>query len=227
MQSRSKIDVLDKGFIEVIDVLGKDFDVADAARVSYDRRSSEFTDDRNLKLIKYLWSNGHTSPFEMIGIKFRYKAPLMVVNQILRHRIGSQNYKSYRYVEASEEEFYLPSEFRIQDTKNKQASTNSVIDAELYTILSAKVNNIYNQCYALYKELVSHNISREQARIVLPGFSLYTEGVVFFNGLSLFNFFKKRTSLDAQYETRQYAIALKQLFADKFSLCYKVFNGEV
>src|SRR6056297_1566772 len=116
-----KIEVLDKGFVQLVDHMGDDRSAVKAARVSYGKELS--TDERDKKLINYLLKHGHYSPFEHISCTFHVKAPIFVVRQWFRHRVGmSPNEISRRYTSKQADEFYIPNHIRIQDTKNKQGS---------------------------------------------------------------------------------------------------------
>jgi thymidylate synthase (FAD) len=113
------INVLDHGFVSLIDALGNDFDIVSAARVSV--LESTKGEEADLKLLKYLYDHRHTSPFEMVQFKFRVSAPLVVIRQWQRHRTWSYNEKSGRY-SIFEIERYTPAFYRLQDPKNKQSS---------------------------------------------------------------------------------------------------------
>ena len=118
----AKIDPLGDGIssVELVRVSGSDLDIANAARVSYGRISTELS-DRDKNLINFLMEHNHSSPFEHNQLSFRVKAPIFVARQWMRHRINSYNEISYRYVQVGTE-FYKPKAFRFQDNENKQSS---------------------------------------------------------------------------------------------------------
>src|SRR3990172_10322317 len=111
--------VLDHGFVRLVDHMGSDQRIVKAARVSYDSPSKAPEQDK--KLLHYLWKNKHTSPFEMCKITFNIKLPIFVMRQFVRHRMQNLNEVSARYTELPNE-FYIPSQWRKQDSKNKQSS---------------------------------------------------------------------------------------------------------
>lgn len=197
-----KWDVLDKGFIELQDVMGSDQDIVAAARASYLGDSKGEEADK--KLLFYLMEHRHTTPFEMAEIKMRVKAPAMVMAQWVRHRTWSYNSQSARYTEASEHEFYLPTTWRLQDTVNKQGSKGevSVYDSQLFT---SKLLYQIQEGYALYKLAVDRGIAKEQARLFLPGFAFYYTFVAKVDLHNLLHFLRLRMDDHAQWEIRQYA----------------------
>ncbi|MDD4826855.1 MAG: FAD-dependent thymidylate synthase, partial [Mesotoga sp.] len=117
-----RIDVLDKGFVELVDRMGDDYSAVQAARTSYGKGLTN--KERDDRLIHYLMKNGHHSPFEHIVFKFHLKLPIFVMRQLVRHRIASINERSGRYTEFAEE-WYLPSEIRTPDKDNRQGSVVS------------------------------------------------------------------------------------------------------
>lgn len=203
--------VLDHGFVELIDTMGDEQEVARAARISYGNHESR-TLEQDMKLSKYLWENQHTSPFEMIELKWRVKCPIFVARQWLRHRTANVNEMSLRYTELDEVEYYLPDVWRAQDTKNKQGSeglalsqTESIVDY-LYAVEAA---------ISSYYSLIKDGVAREQARMVLP-VSTYTE-FVWKNDLhNTLHFLKLRADSHAQWEIQQYAEAMLQILRDTY-----------
>jgi len=210
------------GYVELLDTLPRkgeylyqdgtkisklEKDIVDAARVSYTyRKKKEETLEGDLRLLKYLWDNKHMSPFEMVQLKFRVKAPLFISKQWMRHRTASYNEVSRRYTEENLEFFY-PDEWRLQSNKNKQSSYGIVnIDKNL-----VKANTL--ACVDLYEYLLSKYVTREQARMVLPQ-NLYTEFIFSMNLRNLMNFLEQRDSEHAQYEIRVYAVAIKNILKE-------------
>jgi len=196
---RKKIDVLDKGFVELIEVFGGDEAAARAARISY-MSTPDFRGDK--KLINLLMTNGHESPFEHIVFTFYVKAPIFVARQWFRHRIGSFSERSGRYTEF-DEEFYVPDDVRARD--NVKIMRNAMHDA-----------------YYVYKHLLETGVKREVARMVLP-MSLYTQWYWTVNARSLMNFLNLRADKHAQYEIQRYAIAVASFFKESCPWTYEAF----
>lgn len=205
------IDPLKDGIsaVSLIRHSGSDVDVVNAARVSFGKYVTE-TSERDKKLINFLMQHDHTSPFEHNQLSFRIKAPIFVVRQWMRHRMNSYNEISYRYVQAPTE-FYVPKNWRYQDTQNKQASVGAFENKEL----DKKYRDQIAQAYATYEELLASGVSRELARTVLP-VCTYTEFIFTCNLLSLMNFLRLRLAHGAQYEIRCYAAAMLNLALPHF-----------
>lgn len=214
------IHVLDKGFVRLVDFMGGDAAVVQGARVSFGQESKG--DERDRKLINYLMRHEHGTPFEMAVFKFHVKAPLFVARQWFRHRVGSYNEISYRYVEV-EDEFYVPEELRAQDAKNKQASFAGGFTAEQQAEGRALIEAAYAEAYAKYEELLKLGVAREMARIVLP-VGLYTQFYVAYNARSLMNFVRLRTGAGAQHEIKEYAAAMGEIFKEKMPWTYAAFE---
>lgn len=213
--------VLDKGYVKLVDWFGTDERIVEAARVSYN--SSSKGEEQDKKLLFYLWKNQHSSPFEQCSITFNIKLPLFVQAQLKRNRTQRLNEQSYRYTKPTED-FYIPSEWRKQDTKNKQGSitTNDWNDKSYYDgimtknqDLSADLENHCTESYKLYKEMIENGVAKEMARMVLPQ-NLYTEIYTNWDLNNLTKFFTLRMDEHAQWEIRQYAKVMyditKQLF---------------
>jgi thymidylate synthase (FAD) len=189
--------------------MGNDRSAVKAARVSYGKELS--TDERDKKLINYLLKHGHFSPFEHISFTFHVKAPIFVVRQWFRHRVGmSPNEISRRYTSKQADEFYLPDHIRIQDTKNKQGSLKTN-DKELTEKAINKINKIYDETYSVYQELLDMGVAREMARTVLP-VGQYTEFYLTANARALMHFFNLRADSHAQWEIQEYAKAMANIF---------------
>lgn len=195
--------------IQLIRVSGSDIDVVNAARVSYGKFVTELT-ERDEKLISYLMEHYHTSPFEHNQLSFRVKAPIYVFRQWVRHRMNSYNEISYRYVKAPLE-FYIPSSWRYQDTKNRQGSVGLFQDNEL----KEKYLQALNAAKDHYEYLLEKGVAREIARGLLP-LCTYTEFIYTCNLHSLMNFLKLRLAPGAQWEIRVYAQALLTLALPHF-----------
>lgn len=214
-----RVPVLDQGYVELQDMMphpdtdpSGDLAIVNAARVSFLGESKGAEKDR--KLLFYLLRNQHSSPFEMVEFKFRVRAPLVTYWQWVRHRtfhFQSVNAQSGRYTPFEENDFYVPSVWRMQARDNKQASEGEV-DAALNADLTQKLVAHYERGYALYEEALAAGVSREMARLFLPGFSVYYTWVIKVDALNLMNFLRLRLAPDAQYEIRVYAEALYHEF---------------
>ncbi|BBJ27767.1 FAD-dependent thymidylate synthase [Athalassotoga saccharophila] len=194
-----KIKVLDKGYVEMVDLLGGDMAAVRSARISYMSKSDPRRDE---KLIELLAKLGHESPFEHIVFTFYIKAPIFVARQWMRHRIASINERSGRFTEF-EEEFYVP------DPERSDNNTDMMREA-------------MEGSFRVYKELISKGVKKEVARMVLP-LSLYTEWYWTVNARSLMNFLNQRADSHAQYEIQRYAIAVAECFKNACPLTYNAF----
>jgi thymidylate synthase (FAD) len=202
------------GHIRLIDHMGDDLRVVNAARVSFGRHSESFTDSDDL-LLRYLLRNGHTSPLEHCVITWLFKVPLFVRSQHMRHRTWSFNEVSRRYT-SEVVDFYLPTSFRKQHPSNRQASTSEHTDPlveyhwEKQSAHKA-VRAAMRDALALYEDMMVAGVAREMARMVLPQ-SLYTS---YYGTIDLHNalrFIKVRSDEHAQWEIRRVAEAMhKQL----------------
>lgn len=219
-----KIDVLDHGFVRLIDHMGGDLSVVRAARISYDAawRAGE-NEQSDYKLINYLWKNKHTTPFETVIFTFEVKAPIFVLRQWHRHRTWSYNELSARYKELPEE-YYVPdpSVIGVQSKDNKQGRQESKEDRseEIYMLERCIMNS-----FDTYNILLKNDWPRELARSVLP-VATYSHMFATVNLLNLFKFLTLRCDNHAQYEIRQYANAIKELITPVVPVCMKAYNNE-
>jgi len=218
-----KIDVLDKGYIEVVDKLGDDLTPVNAARVSFGGRSEDFT-EKDKRLSKFLIKHKHFSPFRHQHVMMIIKAPEFVLRQWYKHVVGIEttsthstkdhawNEISGRYVEV--EDFYFPEVWRKQSEDNKQAS-----DGQLEGIDSDVAKNIYEDHMRLtiqhYETLLMKGVAKEQARIILP-LSQYTQVWWTASFQSIMNFIELRDEPTSQVEIQEYARALKTIMLDVF-----------
>lgn len=205
----TKIDVLDYGYVRLVDVMGNDQSVVRAARVSYDAEPRE--DGSDDKLIHYLMRNRHTSPFEAVTLTFEIKAPIFVFRQWHRHRTWSYNEVSARYT-ALPEEYYVPHPTQIgeQAKHNKQmrTATGEVTDDSIRA--AEHIESVCQQAHDHYKALLEQGVPRELARGVLP-LNTYSRMFATVNLHNLFHFLRLRLHEHAQYEIRVYADAMLQL----------------
>ena len=201
------IKVLDgQGWVGLIDHLGTESTIVNAARVSFGKLKSDM-DERDVKLLEYLIEHRHTSPLEHIVFTFSIHCPLFVRGQWHRHRTWSYNEISRRYTEI-DMEFYTPQQLRRQAESNRQAS---VADPDFdSSALVAEIDAHNKNCMALYEKLLQSGVCREQARSVLPQNMMVTFwGTVDLS--NLLHFLELRDSEHAQWEIREYAIAIKKL----------------
>ena len=205
------INVLDHGFVRLLDHMGSDLSVVRAARVSYDaawRAGEDQGSDK--RLINYLWKNKHTSPFESVTFNFEVKAPIFVFRQWHRHRTWSFNELSARYRELPEE-FYVPKpeHVGVQSTDNKQCR---VIGEKVFgnQWASALIDQHCREAFEAYRELLKSGVPRELARSVLP-VATYSHMFATVDLLNLLKFLSLRDHSHAQHEIRVYAEAMKDL----------------
>ncbi|ACC97629.1 Thymidylate synthase, flavin-dependent [Elusimicrobium minutum Pei191] len=211
------VKVLDKGFVKLVDFMGGDIRVVASARVTFGSETKGPEKDK--ALIKYLLENAHHSPFEHTNFQFNVRCPIYIARQWMRHRWGSYNEVSARYTEVKDE-FYIPSEFRIQDTHNKQGSLSGadLNNEELLKIYEESVE----ASYKAYKALLEKGVAREMARGILP-VCQYTQFYWTVNARSLLNFLSLRTDKHAQKEIRDYADAIAQIVAEKMPWTWEAF----
>ncbi|WP_347241590.1 FAD-dependent thymidylate synthase [Thermus sp.] len=219
MEPGRAIPVLDKGFVRLVDAMGDDASIVQAARVSYGEGTKTVREDA--ALIDYLMRHRHTSPFEMVEFKFHVKAPLFVVRQWFRHRTASVNEVSGRY-SVLKEEFYEPEAFRRQAKRNKQGSEGALLDEEALALL----RKAEQEAYGAYQALLQKGVAREMARMVLP-LNLYTEFYWKQDLHNLFHFLKLRLAPEAQWEIRQYAQAIAELVKARVPLAWAAFEEHV
>ena len=218
-----KIDVLDKGYIEVVDKLGDDLTPVNAARVSFGGRSDTF-EEKDRKLSKFLIKHKHFSPFRHQHVMFIIKAPEFVMRQWYKHVVGIEttsssvtkdhawNEISGRYIPV--QEYYYPDVWRKQSDDNKQAS-----EGELDELQQKRMTQMYGeymrQVEMTYERMVEAGMAKEQARIVLP-LSQYTLVYWTASFQSIMNFIELRDEPTAQWEIQKYAKALKEIMLDIF-----------
>ena len=217
MHDQDSISCLDKGFVRLVDFMGGDQGVVDAARVSYGGKSKGEEADR--KLIAYLLKHKHETPFEHAVFKFHVKTPIFVMRQWIRHRMASYNEVSARYTEVKDE-FYIPTQWRAQDLKNKQGS---VAAPQLdHAALTAAFKKQVDSALKTYQDMLKAGVARELARMVLPVNS-YTEFYWTVNARSLMNFVTLRADVHAQWEIQQYAEAIADCFKQKMPWTFDAF----
>ncbi len=224
-----KIDVLDKGYIEVVDTLGDDLTPVNAARVSFGGRSDKFT-DKDKRLSKFLIKHKHFSPFRHQHIQIIIKAPEFVMRQWYKHVVGIETTSSHvtkdhawneisgRYVPY--DEFYEPKEFRKQSEDNKQASDGLIDDQVVATM---HWRTAQNKTIETYNELLNMGVAREQARSILP-LTVYTKVWWTASFQSVMNFIELRDEPTSQVEIQEYAKVLKQIMLEVFPETTKLWS---
>lgn len=214
---QKKVDVLDHGFVRLVDSMGSDLSVVRAARVSYDAawRAGE---DQNgdAKLINYLWKHKHTTPFEAVSFTFEVKAPIFVFRQWHRHRTWSYNELSARYRELTAE-FYVPKpeHIGVQSKSNKQGRDVTV---ERDMLVPSMIDHSCRAAFEAYQSLLTQDVPRELARSVLP-VATYSHMFASVNLLNLLKFLTLRCDAHAQYEIRVYADAMRELVRPIVPVC--------
>ncbi len=194
--------VLDSGLIRVVDTMGSDEAIVQAARVSYGTGTKKISEDRGL--IRYLMRHHHTTPFEMCEIKFHLRVPMDVWRQWIRHRTANVNEYSTRYSIAIDSAHKTkPTEWRLQNPSNKQGSTG-FLDLDKGREFSQKEIELHDFARNIYNERLEAGVAREQARKDLP-LSTYTEAYWKIDLHNLFHFLELRMNELAQYEIRMYA----------------------
>ncbi len=199
--------VLDDGFVRVIEYMGSDSSIAQAARVSYGKGTSQVHEDRGL--IRYLMRHKHTSPFEMCEIMFHVRIPMDSWRQWIRHRTANVNEYSTRYsiaIDACQTTNH--EQWRMQSTKNRQGS-EEFLDPKAGEELSRKEAEIQEKARAVYNERIEKGIAREQARKDLP-LSTYTEAYWKIDLHNLLHFLELRMQHNTQLEIRSYAQTIGQ-----------------
>ncbi len=210
------------GFVYYIDSMGDDISVVRNARVSYGNEYSKSLTDRDKKLIKYLLKNKHTSPLESVNFTFNIKCPLFIARQWMRHRTWSYNEVSRRYT-SDNLEFYIPKEFRIQSSDNKQMSTGKLLDKEPSEEYSDVIKMFCEDAVQIYESMIESGVAREIARGVLPQF-LYTNFYATVDLHNLFHFLELRRHPHAQHEIQLYARAIENIIKDVVPFTYNTWN---
>lgn len=215
-----EIPVLDKGFVRLVDYMGSDQRIVQAARVSYGEGTKSFRQDKGL--INYLLRNEHTSPFEQVILTFHTKMPIFVARQWVRHRTARLNEISGRY-SIMKDEFYLPDEaqMRGQSNDNKQARSEEIVEGAADMI--AEMADDQKLVYSHYEDMIEKGLAREIARNNLP-LSLYTEWYWQCDLHNLFHFLALRMDSHAQYEIRVYAEAMAKCAKAVAPMAYEAFE---
>ena len=217
-----EVNVLDKGYVKLVDHMGSDLSVVNAARVSFEKESSDLSKNDE-KLIRYLVEHNHMSPFRHAFIALEIKAPLITCRQWWKYVVGSDhtmdgwNEVSRRYVDTPPE-YYHPKEWRNASKDKKQGSEGVRDDSRTWEI---KLKTITEYCDAYYQEAIHDGVAPEQARLYLPAYAMYTQWRWSASLQSVAWFLRQRLAEDAQYEIQQYAQAVKQIVEPLFPISVK------
>ena len=217
--------VLDHGFVRVIDYMGDDSAICQAARVSYGKGTKAVTNDEGL--IRYLMRHWHSTPFEMCEIKLHVKLPVFVARQWIRHRTANVNEYSARY-SILDREFYIPAPEHInaQSVVNNQGR-GKILEGEeaarVLEILKADSTRAYDNYEAMISDDGQDGLARELARMNLPA-NIYTQWYWKVDLHNLFHFLRLRADSHAQYEIRVYADAICKVVADWVPAAYAAFE---
>lgn len=212
--------ILDHGFIRIIDYMGSDNSIVQAARVSYGKGTKKISQDE--ALIKYLMRHSHTSPFEMCEIKFHVKLPIFVARQWIRHRTANVNEYSARY-SILDKEFYVPKPEHIakQSDNNKQGS-GEIFDPDTAEKIINSLTNDSNFVYSHYEHLIKEGLAREIARSNLT-LNYYTQFYWKIDLHNLLHFLRLRVDKHAQYEIRVYAEVMLDIIKKWVPMTYNAF----
>lgn len=219
------IPVLDHGFVRVIDYMGDDAAICQAARVSYGRGTRSVQNDEGL--IRYLMRHWHSTPFEMCEIKLHVKLPVFVARQWIRHRTANVNEYSARY-SVLDREFYIPAPEHLaaQSTLNNQGR-GETLDGEAAARVLEILKTDADRAYDHYEEMLGDDgkkgLARELARMNLPA-NIYTQWYWKTDLHNLFHFLRLRADPHAQYEIRAYAEAIAVAVRDWVPLAYRAFE---
>ena len=213
VNSENMFKVLDDGFVRLVDTMGDDSSIVQAARVSYGAGTKKVSQDKGL--IRYLLRHQHTTPFEMCEIKLHVRVPMDCWRQWIRHRTANVNEYSTRYsIAIGSTQSTLPGEWRMQSENNKQGSAG-FFDEETGKQLTERETELHKACRNEYDARVAVGVAREQARKDLP-LSTYTEAYWKVDLNNLLHFLALRMETNAQYEIREYARTIGEKIVSKW-----------
>ena len=223
MNLKNTIQVLDKGYVRLVDTMGSDLSVVNAARASFAKESLEL-DQKDVHLIDFLIRENHMSPFRHAFATFEFKAPLMVARQHWKYVVGSDhtmdswNESSRRYV-TIEPEFYVPAvdEWRLAPDNKKQGS-GGPIGPWIGSVLTDELNRYIEQGEALYTMAMDNGVAAEQARLFLPAYGMYVVYRWTCSLQSIALFLNQRLDEGSQVEIRDYARAVLSLIQPEFPI---------
>lgn len=210
------------GLVEYIDHMGNDLKAVNGARNSFGKKSDSLT-ARDKELLNFLLTEGHLGVLEHNSVTFRFVVPIFVARQFHRHRTWSYNEISRRYTSV-DINFYVPKTIRIQDTVNKQGSISLESDSQLSKDCITKIEQMNQQSYNNYLDLINSGVCRELARGVL-NHNLYTSFWGTANLRNIINFIKLRKDSHAQYEIQQVAKAVERICEDLYPETMKFYKS--
>lgn len=229
----NEIKVLDKGYVRLVDTLGNDLSIVNAARVSYDKEVDEFG-AKDAKLLKFLIREGHTSPFRHAALTFEIYAPLFVARQWWKYAVASThiddqngwNESSRRYI-TEEAEFYVPSasSWRSKPENSKQGS-GTPVSPSVGFYYTNKLKELVAIGEKMYEEAMSDNIAPEIARLFLPAYGMYVRWRWTVSLQGALTFLDQRLEHDAQKEIQEYAFAVRDLTSGAFPETFKGLHNE-
>lgn len=228
-----KISVLDKGYVALRDSMGTDFTPADVARVSFDKRAEEFSDDRNIGLINYLFKNKEYACIRHNVMSFEIHMPLMVARQIYKYAIGSSfkedshgwNESSRRYI-TEEPEFYFPDYDQWRSApENKKQGSGAALKDESGEELTNNLIELCNQAENFYDDAIEKGVAVEQARLFLPAYGMYVRCYWTASLNALFHFLDERLAHNAQSEIREYAEAVEKIIKNEYPIIYEAWKN--
>ena len=204
--------------VELLEIMGSDLTVVNAARVSFAMESEEFG-SRDKKLIKYLAKHNHWTPFGHVQVQFRVKAPVFVARQLVKHQVGLVwNEVSRRYVDFVPE-FHAPEAWRKRADNKKQGSSDEIFEGKQEERWDIKYWDLMQNAETLYDNMIASGVAPEQARMVLPQ-SMMTEWYWTGSLAAFARLVKQRVSSDAQYECQRIAEKIDQLLVNDSRICY-------
>lgn len=213
--------VLGNGHVMLLDVMGNDFTPVERARVSYNNGLTNYNKD--VKLLKFLYQNGHLSPLEGILFEWELKIPIFVARHLMRYRTASYNELSGRYSDKLKDEYYLPKTYRMQDKGDKQSSV-VVSDDDLLNKMNNIINDTYEYINKSYKELESLGVAKELARIIQP-VGQFTSIRMTINLRNLLHIFEQRMTQHAQLETREVVTTMYNITKEIVPLNIDIFTN--
>jgi thymidylate synthase (FAD) len=212
--------VLDHGYVKLIRMDGNDRQIGQTAKICTDAETDEASD---IKLARRLVKDRHTSPVEFVGLVVEIQMPIFVARQLMRHRTGAFNEFSMRYTEAPDIYYVPPKErYQAQSTFNKQGSAEYLGD-EIAETLRKEIIDQSKSAYAAYQKMLSFDFTRELARCVLP-VNFYTKVRWKIDLHNLMHFLKLREDPHAQWEVRQFAIAMHEIASECFPEAMKAYE---
>ena len=213
--------VLTHGYLVLVDYMGNDAAIVQAARVSYGKGTKSVRDDRGL--IRYLMRHRHTTPFEMVEIKFLARLPIFVARQWIRHRASSTNEYSARYsVVPDEYEIPPAAEVRHQSSRNRQGR-GEPLPSDVVEAFRSDLERVSKEAYVAYTKALEAGVARETARLVLP-VAYYTQWYWKTNLWNLFHFLSLRLDPHAQEEIRLYAAEMAKIARLVAPIAYEAFE---